>query len=83
VKEFVTACGVDDEVSSGELECSLYLDGAVVSKTGILKSKDSPVSMTVSVGEGQLLVLNVDSVGKIDGDHANWLMPRFRLNSAR
>ena len=83
VKEFVTACGVDDEVPSGELECSLYLDGAVVSKTGILKSKDSPVSMAVSVREGQQLVLTVDSVGKIDGDHANWLMPRFRLNSAR
>lgn len=83
VDEFTTACGVDDEVSAGELECSVHLDGLVVSKTGILKSKDAPVDMSMPVRQGQQLVLTVDEVGKIDGDHADWLSPRFRLKSAQ
>ncbi|GAB4061729.1 NPCBM/NEW2 domain-containing protein [Uliginosibacterium sediminicola] len=75
---FDVQVGMDDE-SRGHAEFILMVDDDVVWQSGAMDTGDTPRSKLIDVKGKKTLELVVDPLGSNEGDHADWLQPRFRV----
>jgi Gpi18-like mannosyltransferase len=70
--------GMDDE-SRGHAEFILIADDDVVWQSGSMDTGDAPRNKLIDVKGKKILELVVDPLGSNEGDHADWIQPRFRI----
>ncbi|MDB5801179.1 MAG: hypothetical protein JWL63_2118 [Rhodocyclales bacterium] len=76
---FSVLAGIDDESTAGEVEFLVMLDGDTVWRSGPVRSGEAPRKVVLDLHGHKKLDLIVDSLGDMQGDHADWLSPRFHV----
>lgn len=80
-KKLSILAALDDEVESANVKFSIWGDNTLLWESKNHYGAEEPEAAEVDVTGVIRLRLNVDGVGDISGDHANWLNPILTLDS--
>lgn len=81
---FMAMVGVDDETQGkGSVTFEVWLDGKLVSDSGVVKGGGKPTLLSADLTGGKQLVLLVSDAGDgSQGDHADWAGATLILNAS-
>jgi Gpi18-like mannosyltransferase len=76
-RKFLSVVGLDDESQSGEVEFIIEIDRHEVWRSGKVTRSMNQIMVDINLINAKKLMLRVEPLGEIHGDHADWADARF------